>query len=168
MTSGHSDEVDKIVSAWREQRPDLDSRPMLIFSRVSRLARHLDLSRRTAFMENGLDTWEFDVLSVLRRAGKPYVMTPGALMTELLVSSGTMTNRIDRLEAKNLVKRVPSPTDRRAVLVTLTKEGQTRVDAALETLLAEEEQLLAGFGEDDRARLAELLRPLLLNFEAND
>ncbi|WP_081940718.1 MarR family winged helix-turn-helix transcriptional regulator, partial [Actinomyces sp. S6-Spd3] len=121
------DEVDRIVSSWQKERPDLDSTPMLVFSRITRLARHLDLARRNAFLSHGLEPWEFDVLSSLRRSGSPYALTPGVLMNELLVSSGTMTNRIDRLEAKGLVERSPSPSDRRAVLVSLTVEGRKRV-----------------------------------------
>ena len=160
------DEVDRIVSSWQKERPDLDSTPMLVFSRITRLARHLDLARRNAFLSHGLEPWEFDVLSSLRRSGSPYALTPGVLMNELLVSSGTMTNRIDRLEAKGLVERSPSPTDRRAVLVSLTVEGRKRVDSALKSLLDDERNLLVGISEEDEQRLSLLLKPLLLAFDA--
>lgn len=112
-----------------------------------------------------MEPWEFDVLSVLRRAAAPYSLTPGTLLQELLVSSGTMTNRIDRLEKKGLVKRTPSPHDRRAVLVTLTDEGVTRVDSALKELLLRESELVAPLNEDERKELSGLLRRLLLPFE---
>ena len=158
------DEVDRIVSSWQKERPDLDSTPMLVFSRITRLARHLDLARRNAFLSHGLEPWEFDVLSSLRRSGSPYALTPGVLMNELLVSSGTMTNRIDRLEAKGLVERSPSPSDRRAVLVSLTVEGRKRVDSALKSLLDDERNLLVGISEEDEQRLSLLLKPLLLAF----
>ncbi|WP_414483007.1 MarR family winged helix-turn-helix transcriptional regulator [Schaalia hyovaginalis] len=161
-----ADEVAGIVAAWSRERPDLDSSPMLVLSRVSRLARRLDLERRKAFADHGLEPWEFDVLSSLRRAGSASGLTPGALMAELLVSSGTMTNRIDRLESKGLVSRSPSPQDRRVVLVTLTEPGRTRVDGALASLLACEEAILAPLDEEARHRLADLLTPLLLPFEA--
>lgn len=139
---------------------------MLVFSRITRLARHLDLARRNAFLSHGLEPWEFDVLSSLRRSGSPYALTPGVLMNELLVSSGTMTNRIDRLEAKGLVERSPSPSDRRAVLVSLTVEGRKRVDSALKSLLDDERNLLVGISEEDEQRLSLLLKPLLLAFDA--
>ena len=107
------DEVDRIVADWRRERSDLDVEPLEVFSRVTRLARHLDRARRRAFEAHDLETWEFDVLSALRRAGEPYELTPGMLIEETLVSSGTMTNRIDRLEKVGLVERRANPADRR-------------------------------------------------------
>lgn len=159
------DEVDRIVTSWQKQRPDLDTSPMLVFSRITRLSRHFDLARRTAFLAHDLEPWEFDVLSSLRRAGAPFALTPGVLMAELLVSSGTMTNRIDRLESKGLVKRSPSPADRRAVLVTLTTRGKQSVDAALESLLECERHALIGLSANEQRELALLLKPLLLPFD---
>ena len=100
-----ADDVDRIVSAWRRERPDLDVTPLEVLSRVSRLARRLDRVRGTAFAQKGLDGWEFDVLSALRRAGTPYELSPGQLVTETLVTSGTMTNRVDRLVARGWVER---------------------------------------------------------------
>jgi DNA-binding MarR family transcriptional regulator len=158
--------VDRIVEAWAHERPDLDVAPLSVLSRVSRLARHLDLARRGAFAHHGLETWEFDVLSALRRAGAPYRMSPGALLTQTLVTSGTMTNRIDRLAARALVERLPSPDDRRGVLVSLTDEGLHRVDAAMSSLLEVERRLLADLDEAERARLADLLRVVVLPFDA--
>src|SRR5579875_3015977 len=107
------DEVDRLVAAWRRERADLDVTPLEVLSRVTRLARHLDRARRTAFAEHGLEPWEFDVLSALRRAGAPYQLSPGQLLTQTLVTSGTMTNRIDRLAKRGLVERLPDPSDRR-------------------------------------------------------
>src|ERR1700742_1791079 len=129
------DEVDELVAAWRAQRPDLDVEPLEVLSRISRLARHLDIARRGAFADHGLESWEFDVLSALRRQGPPFQLTPGALLRATLVTSGTMTNRIDRLAAAGLVRREPDPTDKRGVLVILTEQGRTRGDAALSGLL---------------------------------
>jgi DNA-binding MarR family transcriptional regulator len=159
------DEVDRIVAAWARERPDLDVAPLAVLSRVSRLARHLDLARRGAFAHHGLETWEFDVLSALRRAGEPYRMSPGALLTQTLVTSGTMTNRIDRLAARALVERLPSPDDRRGVLVSLTDEGRARVDAAMSSLLEVERGLLAGLDERERGDLAALLRTVVAPFD---
>ena len=160
------DEVDDLVAAWQAQRPDLDVEPLQVLSRVSRLARHLDRARRAAFASHGLEPWEFDVLSALRRQGPPYQLSPGALLHITLVTSGTMTNRIDRLAAAGLVRRQPDPQDRRGVLVTLTDEGRARVDAALADLLGREEALLAGLDQGERQLLAGLLRTLLAPFDA--
>lgn len=160
-----SDEVDRIVAAWKRERPDLDVAPLQILSRVSRLARHLDLARREAFETHDLEAGEFDVLAALRRAGKPYALTPSALIAQNLVTSGTMTNRIDRLESKNLVSRQPDPTDGRGVLVQLTVSGKTAVDRALDELLAREKSLLANVSAADREKLATVLRNIVLPFD---
>ena len=159
------DEVDSLVEAWQRERPDLDVSPLSVLSRVSRLARHLDRARRTAFTEHGLETWEFDVLAALRRAGAPYELSPGQLLTLTLVASGTMTNRIDRLAGRGLVKRRPDPSDRRGVVVTLTEDGQALVDAALADLLDQERAILSGLEPVDRDRLADLLRTVTAPFD---
>ena len=159
------DEVDAIVASWTRERPDLDVAPLEVLSRVSRLARHLDRARRAAFDAHGLEAWEFDVLAALRRGGAPYELSPGALMASTLVTSGTMTNRIDRLEEKDLVRRGPDPHDRRGVLVRLTDQGRADVDATLEDLLEHERSILAVLGPRDRERLADLLRELVLPFD---
>jgi len=166
---GHSDrtidEVDVLVDAWRRERPDLDVAPLEVLSRVSRLARHLDLARREAFAAHDLEPWEFDVLAALRREGAPYTLSPGRLLQVTLVTSGTMTNRIDRLEAKGLVARVPDPNDGRGVQVVLTEAGRTRVDDALTDLLAHEREILSALPAADRDELADLLRRLTVPFD---
>ena len=159
------DEVDRLVAAWARERPDLDVRPLEILSRVSRLALHLDRARRDAFGHHGIDLWEFDVLAALRRAGRPYVLSPGELITQTMGTSGTMTNRIDRLEAKGLVRRTPDPNDRRGVQVRLNPQGKERVDAAMAALLAREESLLASLDVEEQALLSGLLRRLVAPFE---
>lgn len=161
-----ADDVDRIVSAWRRERPDLDVSPLEVLSRVSRLARRLDLARGRAFAGTGLEGWEFDVLSALRRAGTPYELSPGALVTETLVTSGTMTNRVDRLTARGFVERRPDPADRRGVLVRLTDVGMAAVDSAMAELLADERELLGDLDDAERAELAGLLRRLLRPFES--
>jgi DNA-binding MarR family transcriptional regulator len=132
-----------------------------VLSRVSRLARHADRARRTAFAGHGLEVCEFDVLAALRRQGSPYQMTPGALLKATLVTSGTMTNRIDRLADAGLVSREPDPEDRRGVLVTLTAAGRARVDAGLADLLRAERGLLASLPASAVPALAGLLRAIL-------
>jgi DNA-binding MarR family transcriptional regulator len=162
---GSRDEVDRLVAAWRRERPDLDVSPLEVLSRVTRLARHLDRARRTAFAEHTLEPWEFDVLSALRRAGAPYQLSPGQLLTQTLVTSGTMTNRIDRLAAKGLVLRGPDPSDRRGVLVRLTASGRDLADSALAQLLKDERELLSALTPDGLSTLAGLLRTLTVPFE---
>ena len=159
--TGPRDEVDALLDAWRRERPDLDVAPMEVLSRVSRLAHHLDRRRATAFSAHGLEPWEFDVLAALRRSGKPYRLTPGQLLGETLVTSGTMTNRVDRLAARGLVHRDDHPGDRRGVLVRLTDQGRETVDAALADLLDAERAMLNGLPDADRSHLVGVLRQLL-------
>jgi DNA-binding MarR family transcriptional regulator len=159
------DEVDEIVARWLAERPDLDVTPLQVLSRVSRLARHLDRARRAAFAAHGLETWEWDVLSALRRQGSPYQLSPGALLRATLVTSGTMTNRIDRLETAGLVTRRPDPHDKRGVLVELTPAGLQTADAAFSDLLARERELLTGLSAGQQQQLASLLRILLVPFD---
>ncbi len=158
------DEVDELVEAWRRERGDLDLEPVAVFSRISRLARHLDLARRDAFTAHDIESWEFDVLAALRRAGAPYELSPGRLLRETLVTSGTMTNRVDRLAARGLVERYPDPEDRRGVIVRLTGDGKAAVDGAFEALLAAERDLLADLPAREQKKLAGLLRTLLAPF----
>ena len=160
-----SDEVDRIVDAWARERPDLDFSPLQVLSRVGRLARHLDRARRTAFSASELESWEFDVLSALRRAGDPYQLSPKALLQQTLVSSGTMTNRIDRLVERGLVERRTDPNDGRGILVVMSRRGQERVDRAISELLVGEAALLDALSPADQERLAGLLRKLSLDFD---
>ena len=158
------DEVDDLVDAWRRERTDLDLTPVEVFSRIGRLARHLDLARRQAFADHAIESWEFDVLAALRRAGGDCELSPGRLIRETLVTSGTMTNRVDRLAARGFVERLPDPHDRRGVLVRLTPEGRAAVDGAFEALLDAERQLLADLPARDHKQLVGLLRSLLAPF----
>ena len=155
------DEVDGLVMAWRRERPDLDVAPMEVLSRVSRLAHLLDRERAEAFGAHQLESWEFDVLAALRRAGAPFALTPGRLVRETLVTSGTMTNRVDRLAARGLVQRDNHPDDRRGVLVQLTDSGRAKVDAALTDLLVAEQTILTPLSPVDQDQLVGILRRLL-------
>jgi len=161
VTGPARDEVDALLDAWRRERPDLDVAPMEVLSRISRLAHHLDRGRAAAFSAHGLEPWEFDVLAALRRSGAPYQLSPGQLLRETLVTSGTMTNRVDRLVARDLVNRDDHPGDRRGVLVRLTDRGRETVDAALADLLVAERSMLESLTQSDRDQLVEALRQLL-------
>ena len=159
------DEVDRLVTAWRRERPDLDVTPMQVLSRITRLALHVDRARREAFAAHGLEPSDFDVLSALRRSGEPYQLSPGQLVHQTLVTSGTMTHRVDRLVGKGLVERLPDPADRRGVLVRLSAEGRTSVDGAFSALLSREKELLVGLDAASTQHLVDALRTLSLPFD---
>lgn len=161
------DEVDRLVAAWQRERPDLDAAPMEVLSRVARLARHLDRHRRRAFSKHGLEPWEFDVLAALRRSGGDYQLSPGQLLRETMVTSGTMTNRVDRLVRRDLVERITHPDDRRGILVRLTPAGQQAVDSALSDLLDAEVQILSSLPSGQRDQLAESLCCLVAQYDTD-
>jgi DNA-binding MarR family transcriptional regulator len=159
----HRDEVDRLIAAWKRERPDANLSPLAILSRITRISRHLDLARRDAFAE--LDTWGFDVLAALRRAGAPHTLSPSQLMQETMVTSGTMTNRLDRLEELSLINRQPDPNDGRGSLVTLTALGMKKVDEALDHLIKNEKTFLTDLTQEENDALADLLSKLLVNFD---
>lgn len=154
------DEVDQIVAAWRRERPDLDVEPMQVWSRISRLAQILEQLRSQAFAAQEIQAWEYDVLAALRRAGAPYRLSAGQLVEQTHVTSGTITNRVDRLVGRDLVRRLADPADGRAVLVELTVAGRALVDAATASLTKAEAEFLT-IDEAGRSQLADLLRQLL-------
>ncbi len=153
--------VDAIVSAWLRERPELDASPLHVLSRISRMGDVLEDRRRRIFAAHDLGPHEFDVLAALRRAGAPYELTPGQLMAQTHVTSGTMTNRLDGLTERQLIRRRPHPDDRRVTRIVLTSSGRRRVDAALDGLLAIESELLAGLSATQRETLAAALQSML-------
>jgi DNA-binding MarR family transcriptional regulator len=160
------DEVDRLVTGWRAVLPSVDVSPLEVLSRVSRLARHLDRQRSSVFARHDLETWSFDVLSALRRSPAPHHLSPGQLLAQTLVTSGTMTNRLDHLEARRLVRRRPDPSDARSLRVELTAAGRRRVDGALRDLAEREDAILAILDDAERTTLAHLLRRVLAPFDA--
>lgn len=162
------DEVDVIVTAWQRERPDLNFNAMHILSRVDRLAKQLDYQRKAAFSAVGLEVWEFDVLSALRRTGKPHQLSAKKLMNETLVSSGAMTNRINRLIERGLVTRKTDPLDRRGILVQMTELGEQKVDRSIQLLMNRETELLHALNSEDKTTLASLLKKLSLDFSYPD
>jgi DNA-binding MarR family transcriptional regulator len=162
----HRDEVDRLIAAWKRERPDVDLSPLAILSRITRISRHLDLARRDAFAD--LETWGFDVLAALRRAGAPHTLSPSQLMQETMVSSGTMTNRLDRLEELKLITRQPDPSDGRGSLVSLTALGMKKVDVALDHLIQSERTFLTDLSKSEQAQLADLLSRLAANFDISN
>ena len=162
MSGPAGDAMDVILEQWARERPDLDCSPMGVIGRVSQLQREVHLAQRATFARHGLDAPSFDVLAALRRAGEPFQLTPTELMRTALVTSGAITQRLDRLEEKGLITRGRSETDGRAVVVTLTDEGRTALDAALPDHLQTERVLLTGLSADERDQLAGLLRRWLV------
>ncbi|XGV99793.1 MAG: MarR family winged helix-turn-helix transcriptional regulator [Leptolyngbya sp. BL-A-14] len=165
MMEPRVDPVDIILSQWQRERPDLDVSPMGVIGRVTRVAKHLERGIQETFAEFGLTVGEFDVLATLRRAGRPYKLSPTALFGALMVSSGTMTHRIDQLERAELVRRIPDPDDRRGTLITLTDQGFTLIEQAVEAHVVNEHRLLEALPASEREVLVTLLRKLLLSFE---
>jgi DNA-binding MarR family transcriptional regulator len=159
------DHVDSIIAQWRRERPDLDPSPMGVIGRISRAERTLGRSLEAVFTQFGLNRGEFDVLATLRRSGPPFRLTPTGLFTDLMLSSGAMTNRLDRLEQAGLIVRTPDPADRRGILVGLTDHGRALVDAAVAAHLENEHRLLAALTLAEREQLAHLLRKLLQSQE---
>ena len=154
------DQVDLIVDQWAAERPDVDVSAMEIIGRLGRLERAIRPRLEAVFAEHDLESWEFDVLATLRRSGEPYQLTPGQLLDSMMVTSGAMTNRIDRLEDRDFVRRTPHPTDKRQVLVTLTDAGCRNVDAALVDHAANESALIDAFDLEQRQQFVDLLRIL--------
>ncbi len=161
------DEVEHLVAGWRRALPDVDVSPLEVLSRVTRLAQHLERQRSVVFARHDLETWTFDVLSALRRAGPPHDLSPGQLLAHTLVTSGTMTNRLNHLEQRGLVRRRPDSHDARSVRVRLTAAGGRKVETALKDLVVREDALLGGLGEDERSVLARLLKIVVAPFDSS-
>jgi len=157
------DEIDRMVEQWNRERPDLDVSPTLTLQRITRLSLLQGASFTRVFARYGISFGEYLVLAALRRAGPPYRMNPTSLFNAVILSSGAMTNRLDRLEAMGLVERQPDPTDRRGRLVALTDRGRDLVDAAAVDHLGNQQVLLGALNAREREQLAGLLRKLLLS-----
>ena len=155
-----SDRVDEIIAQWHRERPDLDVSGMEVIARLSRLDKAIRPLLDDAFAQHDLESWEFDVLATLLRHGAPHQLTPGELMDSVMITSGAMTNRIDRLERRGLVARESNPDDGRQVLVTLTPAGQQRVDAALVDHAANEARIVSALDPARRGELIGALRVL--------
>ncbi|MGP3964240.1 MarR family winged helix-turn-helix transcriptional regulator [Nonomuraea sp. 3N208] len=156
-----ADHVDFVLRQWDAQRPDLDVSPMAVIGRLSRLYRLIDAELRRTFAAHGLDRASFDVLATLRRSDPPRRLTPAELMRASMVTSGAITQRLDRLEERGLVTRTPSESDGRGVYVTLTEEGFALIDRVLPDHVATEHRVLAALSGERRDALAGTLRDLL-------
>jgi DNA-binding MarR family transcriptional regulator len=156
------DRIDEIVAQWESERPDVDARSMAVVGRIQRAAAALRPLLDEVHGESGLMGESFDVLAALRRSGAPYQLTPTELYRQMMLTSGAMTNRIDRLESAGYVVRKPDPRDRRGTLVKLTARGKALIDTALEKHVANEDRLLSALNEKELRQLSVLLRKLLI------
>jgi DNA-binding MarR family transcriptional regulator len=155
-----ADAIDEIQKQWKSVCPELNSWPMAIIGRISRLERGIDERMRAACAEFAVERWGFDVLATLRRAGSPFVLTPTQLYRSLLLTSGAMTNRLDRLEDAGLVKRTKDPNDRRGLRIVLTSKGRDLVDRMVVVHMEVEAEMLAAIPMKQQRDLANLLRLL--------
>jgi DNA-binding MarR family transcriptional regulator len=159
------DKLDLLVEQWRDQRPDIRPDAMATIGRVLALADEIERRLSQAAAEHGLDRGQGDVLFTLRRSGSPYRLSPSRLTESLLVTSGTMTNRIDRLEVAGLIERRPNPDDRRGMDVQLTRKGLRLVDRVIPDHVANEEGMLEPLSEVERDRLDRTMRKLLRHMQ---
>jgi DNA-binding MarR family transcriptional regulator len=155
------DDVDRIVAQWARERPELQTEAMAVFGRVYRIARLVGDQQEAVYNGFGIGRGDFDVLATLRRAGSPFSLSPKALTTSLMLTSGGMTGRLDRLEKRGLVVRSPDPADRRGLTITLTPAGRELVDQAVGAGLDAQRRVLERLPPEDRSTLADLLRSLL-------
>jgi DNA-binding MarR family transcriptional regulator len=161
MAKQERDAVDRIIGQWNAVRPDVDISPIAVIGRVSRLSRLLDRRLAENFARHDLENWMYDVLATLRRSGEPYSLSAGDLVGQTMVTTGAITNRIDRLEERGLVERA-SATDRRKVMVQLTSRGLALVDEVVKSHTATELEVLGVLSERQQLELANHLRTLLL------
>lgn len=159
-----ADHVDSVLAQWAAQRPDLDVSPMAVIGRLKRVSRLIDTELARTFAKHGLDAASFDVLATLRRSDPPHRLTPTELMRTAMVTSGAVTQRLDRLEDRGLIARSRSETDGRGILVALTAEGRALIDRALPDHLDTEHRVLDALDPPAQAALADALRVLLESF----
>ncbi|CAN7328307.1 MarR family transcriptional regulator [Mesorhizobium amorphae] len=156
------DRAARAIEQWKRERPDLDVSPMAVLGRLSEASSLIARERLAPlFARFGLQAGEFDVLATLRRSGQPYALTPTELYEATMVTSGAMTNRLDRLEKAGLILRGPHPSDRRGIVVQLTGKGLALIDEAVAAHVANEHEILAGLSGPERETLAHLLGKLI-------
>jgi DNA-binding MarR family transcriptional regulator len=162
MAQRQHDTVDRITGQWRQVRPDLDVSPIEIIGRISRLSRLTDRRLEENFARFGIESWMYDVMATLRRSGTPYELSAGDLVAQSMVTTGAITNRIDRLEQRGFVERVGA-ADRRKVIVRLTPTGLSMVEQVVTAHLDTERALLASLSDRQRTQLSALLRTVLVD-----
>jgi DNA-binding MarR family transcriptional regulator len=160
-----TDSVDRIIDAWAERDPRVDASPLEVVGRLLLCAAHLERAIVAALQPFGLSFGDFDVLNTLRRRGDAEGSKPRDLALSSLITSGAMTSRLDRLEQAGLIERKPDPTDRRGVLVQLTKQGERLAEESLHAVIAADEAFLEPLSRRQRESVASALKQLLLRSE---
>jgi len=163
-----SDGVDEILRQWQRERPDLDTSPIGVIGRISRLAREIEDRLEPVYAASGLEPGWYDVLATLRRSGPPYQLRPTDFANALMLTTSGTTKRLDRLEAAGHITRQPDPGDRRGVLIALTDSGRELIDSATAQHMANEHRILSGLSAKDQKGLADLLRKLIVALPAAD
>lgn len=162
------DGVDLILEQWQRERPDLDTSPMAVIGRISRLAREIEQRLEPVYAADGLEPGWFDVLATLRRIGPPYRLRPTDFAATLMLTSSGATKRLDRLERAGLIARQPDPVDRRGILIGLTPKGRRLVDGTVVKHVANEKRIVSGLSRLEQRQLADLLRKLRLTLPPLD
>jgi DNA-binding MarR family transcriptional regulator len=162
------DQIDEVLGSWRSTRPSIDTGPLEVTGRLSRIGPLLGRRQEAVFSRFGVNRGEVGALSALRVSGPPHRLSPTRLSRGLMLSSAGVTSRIDRLERRGLVRRLPDPDDRRGVIVELTDEGGRLVDEAVAAVAESDRQLLARLDADEIAQLQALLKKLLASLEPAD
>ncbi|MEE1978598.1 MarR family transcriptional regulator [Shewanella xiamenensis] len=165
MSTPVEDGLDKILGQWQAQGVTEDLVPMAVLGRIARITKYMENAIALCHGEFGLGQGEFDVLATLRRSGEPYMLSPSQLYQSMMLSSGAMTSRLDRLENKGLIAREHSKEDRRAVHVSLTTQGKSLIDMALPRHIQCQSALLAGVSSAEREILQQILKTWLAHFE---
>ncbi|MGW7450688.1 MarR family winged helix-turn-helix transcriptional regulator [Streptomyces sp. NPDC054787] len=161
MTEANKDAVDAITAQWHVVRPDLNTEPMAVFGRIYRIARAMGDEMERAYARFGISRGEFDVVATLRRSGPPYTLSPRQLSATLMLTTGGMTGRLDKLEKAGLLCRKPDPHDRRGLQVTITDRGLALIDEAVAAGLEVQRAALTGLSEEEVEVLTGLLRKLM-------
>ena len=159
------DAIDRVVSQWAKEKPELDTEPMAIMGRLMRIAKHMENHVAELHKRYDLKMGEFDVLATLRRSGQPYRLTPSELISSMMLTSGAMTNRLDKLEKKGLIAREHSKEDRRSVTVELTEKGVELIDSLIEQHLQAQHELMGSLSSAEKGQVNQALKLLLPQYE---
>ena len=166
--TGEIDGIDRVVAQWGREKPELDTLPMQLIGRLMRIGKHLETQIAACHKRYGLTMGEFDVLATLRRAGGDHCLTPSELIATMMLTSGAMTNRLDRLESKGLTVRVHSQEDRRSVSVALTDQGLALIDELIVEHVKIQQGLMLSLSEAEKPLLNGLLKTWLAEFESQE
>ncbi|WGV98999.1 MarR family transcriptional regulator [Vibrio sp. YMD68] len=160
------DEIERVIEQWAIEKPELDTEPMAMLGRLLRISKHLETQIADTHKRYDLKLGEFDVLATLRRSGKPFSLTPSDLINSMMLTSGAMTNRLDKLEKKGLIERSHSQEDRRSVHVKLTNDGLVLIDEMMMEHVAVQSNLVESLSDSQKKQLNQLLTTWLTQFES--